>query len=408
MDVMASVDAALARTGNRLAFALLGYFGLVTVVITLSPFDFAMRPIHLSWLISRSDIIANVALFLPIGFLCRSLGNRSLRRGWQDVSLAAAFSLLLETAQIFIAGRFVSPIDLAANTCGAYLGVIARDRIDGWSAWRPHVVGRIGLDIPLVGLLYLLVPQLWLSGVGLVEDARRSVTMLLLGCAGSIVLVALHRHRWQGGVRLAARVVPPLAFLWFTLGALPTLAGSPRIVVSMALAVVAVTCWLMRPVGESSTRRFEVDTLARFLPVFMLYLFVSALWPPLRPLTSWHGAVGFANRLNDAGMVDVLLLLEQVGGFTLLGYATAEWRGRRELTLAADLPRVALVALALAVSLELAQGVLIGPGASALRALLSASAAMYGAAVYHLARTHVRVLRASQPAPVAAAHPRAA
>jgi hypothetical protein len=31
------------------------------------------------------------------------------------------------------------------------------------------------------------------------------------------------------------------------------------------------------------------------------------------------------------------------------------------------------------------------------RALLSTSGAMYGAAVYHLARAHVRVLRAQQP-----------
>jgi glycopeptide antibiotics resistance protein len=407
MEVMASVDAAAARTGNRLAFALIGYFGLVTVVITLSPFDFSTRPVHLSWMMSPSDIIANIALFLPIGFLCRSLGNRSLRRTWQDVSLAAAFSLLLESAQIFIEGRFVSPIDVATNTCGAYLGVLLRDRIERWSAWRPQVVGRIGLDIPLVGLLYLLVPQLWLSGVGLVEDYRRSATMLLLGCAGSIVLVALHRHRWQGGVRLAARVVPPLAFLWFALGALPTLSGSPRSVAAMALTVVAVTCLLMWPPREAATRRFEVETLSRFLPVFMLYLVLSALWPPFRPFAPWHGAVGFSNRLNDAGIVDVLLLLEQVGGFTLLGYATAEWRGRRELSLADDLPRVTLVALTLAVALELMQGALVGPGASLLRAFLSTSAALYGAAVYHLARAHVRVLRADQPS-CAVEHPRAA
>jgi hypothetical protein len=34
-----------------------------------------------------------------------------------------------------------------------------------------------------------------------------------------------------------------------------------------------------------------------------------------------------------------------------------------------------------------------GPGASLLRALLSASGTVYGAAVYHLARAHVRALR---------------
>ena len=402
-----SVTRDLSDTSTRLAVALLGYFVLVTLVITLTPFDFAWRPVHLSWLMAPSDIISNIALFLPIGFLLRSLGFRSTARVWQAVLFAAAFSVLLETAQIFIAGRFVSPVDVVTNTIGAYLGIRLRDGVERWSVWRPHVVGRIGLDVPLVGLLYLLVPQLWLSGVGLVDDPRRSATMLLLGCAGSIVLVALHRHKWQGGARLAAKMVPPLALAWFAVGALPALAGAPHIFAPLALGVVAITAWLLRPAAEVQERRFEADTLGRFVPVFMLYLVVSALWPPLRALTPWHGAVGFANRLNDAGVIDVLLLLEQVGGFTLLGYAAAEWRGRRELTLTADLPRVTAVAVIFAVGLELAQGVLVGPGASLLRALLATSGAMYGAAVYHLARAHVRALRSGQP-PRAAEHPHAA
>ena len=94
----------------------------------------------------------------------------------------------------------------------------------------------------------------------------------------------------------------------------------------------------------------------------------------------------------------MLILLEQVGGFTLLGYAMAEWRGRRELSLGRDLPLVVGCAALFAGSLELVQGVLSGPGASLLRALLSTSGVVYGVAVYHLARAHVRALRASAPA----------
>lgn len=398
MERQAAADRELSQSSTRLALALLGYFSLVTLVITLAPFDFSLRGFELSWMMPPSDMAANVALFVPIGFLLRSLGRRDLRPAWRDLACAAAFSVSVETAQIFIAGRFVSPIDVATNAGGAYLGILLRDRIERWSVWRPHVVGRAGLDIPLVGLLYLLVPQLWLSGVGLVDDARRGGTMLLLGCAGSIVLVALHRHKWRGGARLAAGMVPPLTVSWFTLGALPSLAASPGIVAGMSLAVVALTLWLLRPSVERRERRFEADTLGRFVPVFVLYLVVAALWPPLRPLAPWHGAIGFANRLNDAGILDVLLLLEQVGGFTLLGYAAAEWRGRRELTLGADMPRVAAVAAVFACSLELVQGVLAGPGASLVRAALATSGAIYGAAVYHLARTHVRSLRRASAA----------
>ncbi|HEV8394067.1 MAG TPA: VanZ family protein [Vicinamibacterales bacterium] len=390
------------RTGTRLTLALLGYFVLVTAVITLSPFDFSMRRLRMSLAIVPADIVANIALFLPLGFLGRGLTDGSARSGRRVVWIAAACSLLIETAQLFLRRRYAGPMDVVTNTAGAWLGVLARDRIERWALWHPQLVGRVGLDVPLVGVLYLLVPQLWLSSVGLIQDPRRSVTTLLLGCAGSIVLVALHRHRWQSGVRVATHVVPPLAVLWFMTGALPAATASPAAFGALGLAVAGLTAWLLRR-PESSEPRFEIATLRRFVPIFVLYLMVTSLWPPMRPLAPWHGALLFANRLNGAGVVDVLLLLEQVGGFTLLGYAVAEWRGRRELSLASDLPPLVAAAAACALGLEVVQGFLSGPGASLLRAMLSTSSAAYGVAVYHLARAHVRNLRAETPAADASA-----
>src|SRR6185503_4008283 len=366
-----------ARTGTRLTLALLGYFVLVTAVITLSPFDFSFRRIRVSLALVPADIVANIALFLPLGFLGRGLTDGSRRRG-RVVWIAAVCSLLIETAQLFLRGRYAGPIDVVSNTAGAWLGVLARDRIERWALWHPRLVGRVGLDVPLVGLLYLLVPQLWLSSVGLIEDPRRSITTLLLGCAGSVVLVALHRHRWQSGVRVATHVVPPLAVLWFMTGALPAATASPVAFSAIGLAVAALSAWLLRRAESSSEPRFEIATLRRFVPVFALYLVVTALWPPFRSPTEWHGALLFENRLNGAGVVDVLLLLEQVGGFTLLGYAVAEWRGRRELSLADDLPLIVAAAAACAMALEAAQGLLSGSGASLLRATLSTTGTAYG------------------------------
>jgi VanZ family protein len=383
-----------ARTGMRLTLALFGYFVLVTAVITLSPFDFSVRRFRVSLSLVPADIVANIALFLPLGFLGRGLTDGSARSGRRVLWIAAVCSLLIETSQLFLRRRYAGPIDVVSNAAGAWLGVMARDWIERWALWHPRLVGRIGLDVPLVGLLYLLVPQLWLSSVGLVEDARRSITTLLLGCAGSIVLVALHRHRWQSGVRVATHVVPPLAVLWFMTGALPAATASPVAFGTLGLTVATLTAWLLRRAESTHDTRFEVATLRRFVPVFAVYLVVAALWPPFRQPTAWHGALLFENRLNGAGVVDVMLLLEQVGGFTLLGYAVAEWRGRRELSLAADLPLVVAAAAAGALALEGVQGMLSGSGASLLRAVLSTSGAAYGVAVYHLARQHVRALRA--------------
>ena len=59
-------------TGTRLTFALLGYFVLVTAVITLSPFDFGLRRFRISLSLVSADIVANIALFLPIAALVSS------------------------------------------------------------------------------------------------------------------------------------------------------------------------------------------------------------------------------------------------------------------------------------------------------------------------------------------------
>lgn len=324
----------------RLPLTLLGYFTFVTLVITLAPFEFAWRQPLMIIDSPLLGVVLNVALFAPIGFLSRSLRQRGVHSVWHAVAIGGLLSTFIEVLQVFLPGRFPSPTDVVANTAGTWAGVWLRDRLERASFWHRDAVGRIGLDIPVVALLYLLVPQLWLSCVGMVEDRWRFVTTTLLIVAGGIVL---------GDVRRAQQ--------------------------------------------RTGERRFEGETLRRFMPIFCLYLVAAALWPPFREVVPWHGEPGITARARDASVLGLLLLLEQVGGFTLFGYAVAEWRGRRELPLATDLPVVTAGALMLAASLEAAQGVLAGPGASALAALLSTAGAIYGTVVYHIARADVRMMR---------------
>jgi VanZ family protein len=326
-------------TTMRLALALLGYLTFVMLVITLSPFEFAARQPYVTIGFLAVDVILNVAMFLPIGFLLRSLQQNRTGISWQAVALACLLSALVEFVQFFVPGRFPSPADVAANAAGAWAGVWIRDRVERASFWQRDAVGRIGLDIPVVGLLYLLVPQLALSCVGMLEDRWRVLTSALLLGAGAIVFVDVRRAQHRTG-----------------------------------------------------ERRFEAETLRRFMPLFGLYLIAAALWPPFREVVPWHGELGMVGRVRDASVIGVLLLLEQMCGFTVFGYAIAEWRGRRELTLAADLPLVTAGALVLAASLETTQGFLAGPGASLLAALLSTAGAAYGAMLYHVARSHVRMM----------------
>ena len=188
----------------------------------------------------------------------------------------------------------------------------ATRRARGSASWRATAssAGRCGIrawsaasasTCRSSALLYLLVPQLWLSSVGLIEDPRRSITTLLLGCAGSIVLVALHRHRWQSGVRVATHVVPPLAVLWFMTGALPAATASPGAFGALGLAVAGAHRVDAAAAGVVERAAFRNRDAAALRADLCRLSRGGALWPPFRRLTPWHGALLFENRLNGAG-----------------------------------------------------------------------------------------------------------
>jgi hypothetical protein len=101
--------------------------------------------------------------------------------------------------------------------------------------------------------------------------------------------------------------------------------------------------------------------------------------------------------LEHVSTEEVMSLLEYIAGFTLLGYALAEQRGRREEPMRLLMSRTALRGAACAAVLELASAFHEGSRASGLRLLMSVVAAGYGAALYAAQRAHIRsVLKRSK------------
>lgn len=81
---------------------------------------------------SRSDLLANALLFVPIGFMLAGaiLVDRRSRRLRVLATLltllsSAAVSSVLEFLQIFAPGRVPSPIDIMAQVLGCTIGLVA-------------------------------------------------------------------------------------------------------------------------------------------------------------------------------------------------------------------------------------------------------------------------------------------
>lgn len=374
-------------TATRLSTALLGYFILVILLLTWNPFYFTL-PDKFSFTFQSdlNNLVSNVILFLPVGFFYRL----AIRRRGAPL-LGAVVSFVVETVQMFIPARTPSIIDILANTAGAGAGAFLYILLSTQITVTRRMIGRLRIETPLMGLVYLLVPLLWVNSLALGYAPNRWVLTALVGTLGAIILSELFRHWWDF---LDWRIVTYASLasgIWFFLG---TSLGLHRIssLLTTGLGVMSFTALLTILPQNTTERRFEHTTLQKLFPIFILYLALLATWNPIRPLTSWHWSLGFTDNVSETSMQVLFPRIEYLVAFTVLGYLLAEWRGRSEIPLAKDLPRLLLNAAGIALALEFLVGLQSGAGASLIRAGMAIISALFGGIIYHLFRAHVRFL----------------
>lgn len=390
-----------AATGARLGLALLAYMLGVTLIITLLPFQFDWPS---RWRVMCTggpvDIIANVLLFLPLGFLFRLARRERERHATLTVLwIGALVSMAIESAQLFERERYTSVLDVATNGMGAWFGAIAYDRLASRSRIDGVVVGRLSLELPLMGLVYLMIPLLWLNALASGPVAERAVLSLLLGVFGASLLGGIQRHHFGPVRTLDARVTAAGAALWFVAGTFPALATHPRMLLTGTLLVGGLAWWQG---GRSvtlahSNRRFEVQLLTSAAPAYAAYVVCLTLAPLLQGVDAWQIGVTFPGVASEWTKTEILRFLEQVAAFTLLGYMTAEFRGRSVATYRLALPRLLVMSAAATLIGEGIRGFHGGHGASMARGCVLLTATLYGGWLYYLQRSHVMELLSHRP-----------
>jgi hypothetical protein len=168
---------------------------LVVAAITLIPFEFK-APEHLNITLTGGvlDIIENIVLYLPLGFLFQLA-----RRQAEFVSLlrALAFGVLvsaaLEACQLFLPGRNSSLIDVATNGLGALMGAAMAAYLRT-REWDEPVHLPFAPAMPLMNVVYLLIPMLWLGSLSMGGEINRLGLMTVLGVFGGSVLASAARE----------------------------------------------------------------------------------------------------------------------------------------------------------------------------------------------------------------------
>ena len=390
-------------SGRRLTQSVFAYLLVMTLLVTWAPFDFALSVTHgFSWVWTWRDIVLNVVMFLPLGLFARaSFNTRSKTAWWVIGAWGAMLSAGIELGQLFIADRFSSAIDVVTNGLGAAIGAYVFDRVRLRLQLRAATISAFALELPLTGLVVLLVPLLWASGLGsLGNDGNVSRVWLMLPVAafGGALLGAVHGAYLHHSGRVSRATLLIAAALWFLLASLP--GASNHWDVLLAGSVLAVGAAALRSYSASRARlrdgaqRVELPTLRLVLPLFAIYLVLSSLWPLDSVDGTWRGAWSLAPARAELSVTLLMRAIEHLAAMTIVGYVTAELHGRSNRPYREIWPRVLRMSSALVCVIEVARGWNTAQGASASLALLAVASAAFGGWLYHAQRDHVRTLLA--------------
>lgn len=396
--VAAMVELDVRYTASRLSAATLGYLVAMTLVVTLTPFRFATRPLHgltAEW--SVADIVMNVVMFMPLGFLF-GLG----RGAGKHVALFAfllglTLSCVIEVAQLFEATRYTSVLDVGANALGAWIGAHAYLLITRRLEDEAVATGvkALALELPLMGLVYLLVPLFWLVALAASSGTRVWLALPVAAFGGGIV-GAVHGG-YVAPVRATSRVVlVAWTTVWSLVAGIMLLRHVPWLyVVSTCVAVLSAltqSYWAHHIRSAQRTRRIELPALRVVMPLFAGYLALSALWPLDGADLHWRAGLQFFPASQSPVDADVYRALEQIAAFTLVGYLIAEVRGRFDRPYREVVWTVCRWGGGLALMLELTRGLHPGYGASVILGCMAVAATVFGGWLYHLQRDHIRMI----------------
>jgi glycopeptide antibiotics resistance protein len=383
---------------STLSYALLIYMCIIVVLITLIPFDFRLpREFIITGSTNFADFTTNIFFFIPVGFLFRLS-----RRQSKDILClnALIFGLLLSSAieftQVFIPGRYTQLIDVITNGLGAWFGailfVLLKGQLSGERAGK-----LFSLELPLMNLVYLLIPLMWLNGLATGEEAARLWLLLLLGLFGTGVFCSISIYRFRNTGAFSFAKLSFFVMSWFLVATLPVLLKFP-----MQIAIFTISVGIIAPIiaripkadkgDKADERRFELPTLKRILPLFGLYLLLLAIWPTTLPVDDWQLNIHFQELTFHDRIAFTFRFIEFVAAFTLLGYMMAEMRGRSSESAGRTLAWIFLAALISSIIIEIIRGYPPLLRSNILEIVFITAAALYGGVIYRLHLSSIRSL----------------
>jgi hypothetical protein len=382
------------QTRARLSLVLLMYCIAIVAVITLAPFNFFVpNVLHIERFGDWRHATSMALMFVPLGFLYPLTLQGREASTLRVALLGASVGGVLVFAQLFEHQQFPSVAEAVASAVGAAAGALLLNAVNRRLQNSATLANRLSLEIPLVALIYLLIPLVLTASLSASSDKLRMISLLPLTLLGARLIAAVQEHHFGPGGVFRKPSIAVVAAGWTTLGVFPVILRAPAIgcglvlLVALAAAFESSMPWV-RGRG-SSERRFEPAVLRSAVPYIAVYFAVVIFLPLSQGMTDWHFSAGLVITTENAAL-RIVRLLEPIAALATLGYVLAEARGRREMPFAATAMRIAAECALVALTMEASRGFQPQAGASAMQFALMVGASLLGAGIYHHQRQRVR------------------
>jgi len=381
---------------STLNYALLIYMSIIVLLITLIPFEFrSPEQFKINWQTSFVDLITNIFLFIPIGFFFKlSRGHNRDNLCLGPLIFGLILSAAIEFTQVFIPGRYTQVIDVITNGLGAWFGGMIFAFLV--SQVKAELPGRLfELEFPVMGLIYLLIPLMWLNGLATGAEGARLWLLLLLGIIGAGVMGSIYVNRFKHSGTIGYSKLAVFTMCWFVFCSLPVMISFPLKIVFFGIVIVFVIQIIARlaDVGKARENRFEIPTLKKLLPIYIIYLLLLAVWPTTITAGEWQDKIIFQELVFEERIVVTFRFVEVIAAFTLLGYIIAEMRGRKNERVETTLGWTFFIAAGSAIIIEIVKTYPALSSISILSIVIITSASIYGAVIYRLQLSAIERLK---------------
>jgi hypothetical protein len=342
---------------------------------------------------------AHGMLFVPLGFL-----YPLTREGWEPTPLPTVILGLV------VGGALAATHRIEGDWLGAATNVIAAGSGAGIGAAlladanrriqsSARLAGRLSLEIPLVALIYLLLPLGLAASMLAIDQPLLIVPLVPLGLLGARFISAVQEHHFGPGGAFRTRGIAVVAAGWMALSVFPLVLNSPLVGLSLVAMVALATAHeasIPAIHGGPRERRFEAEALRSGVPYVAAYFATTILLPLSFGMEPWHVAIGFTGAGGDLPR-QLLRVLGPIAALTVLGYMLAEARGRRERPFRETIVRIVAECGSVALAMEVSRAFQRGVGGSIIQFVLLVGASVLGAGIYHQQRERIHWILIHQP-----------